>query len=302
MAAAARKKFGPLADTLSRPTKVAAEGLYPQGSGSGGDVTHSDGTITTRRRTAVENARIAEFDRSMGFSEPAARNNFATAAASDRAARLKKDAYDIGPYAEDTTGTFASQRAPEIVGGRNGAPAYQRDAQGVTSVVPKAVAVAPVAPVTAPPDALPGTLSQAGSRLAGPLAQARPPATTTLPVSLPPATSSVPVPSAAPTPGPTTTPAPTATPAPAAIAEATPPAAIPGPTPTSGTAGTAVSTSVADPYANAGPGRSTAAGVSNSQAAGFTQPTADKPVPETPTSPVMNIDDYDKKKTAFAGF
>lgn len=48
-------------------------------------------------------------------------------------------------------------------------------------------------------------------------------------------------------------------------------------------------------------GKSVAAGVSNSQAAGFTQPTKDKPA-ETPTSPVANVDDYDKKANRFSGF
>lgn len=49
-------------------------------------------------------------------------------------------------------------------------------------------------------------------------------------------------------------------------------------------------------------GASVAAGVSNSQSAGFTTPTKDKPVPETPTTPVMNVDEYDKKSNRFSGF
>jgi hypothetical protein len=51
-----------------------------------------------------------------------------------------------------------------------------------------------------------------------------------------------------------------------------------------------------------GAGRTSPAGVSNSQAAQFTQPTAKNPVPETPTSPVLDIDDDVRRKRAFAGF
>lgn len=63
-------------------------------------------------------------------------------------------------------------------------------------------------------------------------------------------------------------------------------------------------------------GRSTPAGVSGSQAAGFTQPTAANPIPITPTSPQRNIDrtdnslakfglsnaEFSRRKLAFSGF
>lgn len=50
-----------------------------------------------------------------------------------------------------------------------------------------------------------------------------------------------------------------------------------------------------------GAGRLAAAGVSNSQAAQFEQPTSKNPLPKTPTTPMMNVDDYDRRKK-FTGF
>lgn len=266
--------------------KVAVAGLYPPTAPehAPGDVVAPDGSVTTSRKSPRQVADQAAFDQKMGFTDSAARTNFANAAETDRAARLKKDPYDIGPYAEDTTGTFGSQRAPEIVGGANGAPAFQRTANGAVSEVPKAIPVSPVNRT----DGLTPTPTQPGA-LAGPLA-----AVTGYKESNPGAYQAV---------GqynysePTAAPAPTGTPAAVAAALPSAPAATPGSVALSANPPVPVSPTPE------GAGRSTAAGVSNAQAAGFQQPTQANPVPVTPTSPVLDANDFDKRPgNKFAGF
>lgn len=74
-------------------------------------------------------------------------------------------------------------------------------------------------------------------------------------------------------PGPAPTPIPTPTPAPTPVPAPTPPAV---PTPTAG--------------------RTTEAGVSRSRAAEIAQPTQQNPVPVTPTSPILDVNEFDKRK------
>lgn len=272
------------------PFSTKRNRLFPANTPlSANDTVDEHGGITTTRATSAQRQDQASFDANVlpGLSEhqPRSINNMPSAAAvqADRAARLAKDPYDIGPYAEDSSGTFGSQQR--------------------------------VAPTTAPaarsrPDGLAVKLIGDASPLnsAGALArvQAPPAYNPTSPTQL----ASLPMNQYAPAPAaiapePTLTPAPMATPsaplpAPVASTAAPDPALAPSPTPTPSPTATPTATPQIMPTPA---GARMASGVSNGSAAQFEQPTAANPLPTTPTTPVADVEDYDtKNRTKFTGF
>lgn len=259
------------------------------------DVVAADGTITTSRKTQAQVAEQASFDANVlpGLSENAPRtpkyvNNMPSAAAvqADHAARLAKDPYDIGPFAEDSSGTFGSQQAAAPVTAPNAksrpgglAVKLLGDASPLNSAGALArVQTSPAYTSTKEePTAIPVT-NYSTAAMPAPAAVAPEPTLTPAPMATPSAPLPSPVASTA-APDPALAPSPTATPAPTATPTATPQIA---PSPA---------------------GARMASGVSNASAAQFEQPTAANPLPTTPTTPVADVEDYDtKNRTKFTGF
>lgn len=222
-------------------------------------------------QSASQKAGQAAFDEKMGFTTSptgSKGSNDANEILSNRSKRLEKDPYDLD-YAENTTGTFGSSNA-QLNASRQNLPT-----PAVSSPV-AATAPAPAAQVAAP-----SASGSAGlTTPTNPIAQLRYPAsgpeTPTLPT---PGTSYASTTDAQPS----ALPSPTAVAAGGSPLSANPPVS-PNPTPVEGGGGNAI-----------------ASGVSNSQAAGFTTPTKANPIPQTPTSPAMDVEDYDQKKQ-FSGF
>lgn len=79
--------------------QIASRTLYPP-------VAEQSRMLGTGSEGAATPADRARFDRSFGFTPSA------PVTSSPRAPAARKDAYDIGPYAEDSTGTFASGWKP----------------------------------------------------------------------------------------------------------------------------------------------------------------------------------------------
>lgn len=242
------------------------------------------GNRTTSRRTPAQEQAIAEFDRSMGFGATDANGTLLQGGkstglgAKNANGTLKQEPVDNGynyglDFAENHSGSFGSGKTP----GHASAPALPTPAPPRSTPNPALPATRGFDPFASAPSALASTLSaparQRPARFESPVVK----------------------PSVADVAGPASVPAASApvsvTPAPGAdVSTSNFLARNPTPTPTPGP----------NPYPT--PGRSLASGVSNSQAAGFQQPTQEKPIPETPNSPVMDVNEYDKKKTKFAGF
>lgn len=280
--------------------------LFPPGTrASSGDRVAADGTITTSRQTPQQAADQAAFDRANGFGQqsPAAQQTQQILA--NRSARLAKDPYDLD-YAENTTGTFGSSNA-----------------QLVASRTPQTTLPAAKPPVSAP--VAPGTSAMA-VRATGNTAALDSAGASVLPG---PAINQAALPMGpynrtaqfAPNPNkfvasPNNVVNQVATDQPTAYVAPTQPTPTPGPAAVTATA----PTPTASPYSTPPPvptatptatpqiqptpgGRTTEAGVSRAQAAGFDQPTAQTPIPKTPTSPAMDVDELDRRnKKAFAGF
>lgn len=263
----------PLAATLSAPAAKPKAGLYPASAPqhAPGDVVAADGSITTSRQTPEQSANQQEFDRKMGFtSAPTDTQQIL----SNRSDRLAKDGYDLD-YSENTSGTFGSSGS-QLAASRTGLPEVRK----AIPVTPSATPAIPAKPAAA-------SANPALDSLRYPLTLAPTSTPSTTVYSGPGSTAVAPPPGPTPTapnsnalPSPTPTPPATPTPAPTPVPSATP-QIYPTPTPTPGL------------------GKTTASGVSNSQASGFTTPTKENPLPKTPTSPTLNIDEENKK---FKGF
>lgn len=238
------------------------------------------GQNTTQRKTAAEIADQAAFDRTVlpGLGQtnrgPLSAGPSAATILANREARLQKD-----PYALDYNSDYSGSTMNADGSGKNPAPNVPKASNEAARPSGLAVNVTGTSRV----------LDEAGSRVipSTPLAEVASykPSPATFAQATPTNVydTNLPTPGPAPTPGPTPVPTPTPVPAPAT------PTPTPGPTPGG------------DPYLTSG--KNLASGVSNSQAAGFTQPTSDKPIPETPTSPALNVEDLDKRgRKLFGGF
>lgn len=245
---------------------------------------------TTSRRTPAQEKAISDFDKSalaasVSEHQPKYINNMPDAGSvlAARAAATKADPYALD-YGEK--GTFGSQQtAPEVRRAQPVvSPVSRTDGLAPQGVSGSAMATSGLAGATRPPGPSPAVAPAA-------------------PVSTLPTPSSVPAPTglATPTYQPTAAETPSLPTTSYSVSGEPAPSSVPaGPTPSVTPAPTASSTPPATPVLA---GRTTEAGVSNSQAAQFTQPTKANPIPETPTTPVMDVNDFDKRgKRVFAGF
>lgn len=222
------------------------------------------GLNTTSRQTPAQAADQAAFDRKMGFQKTTGEVSVATKILANRADRLAKDPYDLD-YGTGGFGSDYEKAQVKQYDQRNTIGTLTMKAPAVTPPAP-AAGTGPLTPLRYPPTKEP--------------APSLPTTVYQAPASTEAAATSTPSTAAAPS----SLPSPDVTPAGPIALTPNPPVA-PQPTPVEG-----------------GGGKALASGVSNSQAAGFTTPTKDKPIPETPTTPVMNVDEYDTRKNQFAGF
>lgn len=234
-------------------------------------------TSTTSGQNPQQVANQAAFDRSMGF-----RVNGAPAIGA--LASKPADPYALD-YAENYSGTFGSQRNAAT------APLTQRPIPRAIPVAPGTTGIA----VRAVGNSM--ALDAAGASTGPALNQVAYKPTAPEPAAFTPNnvyTAPAPTFTPSPTPGPAAT---------GATLPSAPPGSTPIPTATPAMTPTPTATPTIQPTPIESAGRLAAAGVSNSQAAGFEQPTAQNPIPKTPTSPILDANDFDsRKKNKFTGF